>query len=93
MERKLRVFKNLRITSGILAACGVVATFFVFVFCELLWGFIALIITLIFVALTFVFRSKQRQQENITNPPPPQGDFITGKINSDKNENNGDKSQ
>lgn len=77
------MYKILRIIFCILAATGAAVTLFIFLFFGL-WGFLPLGATIIFAALMFVCKNAQTSEELKANPPPPQGDFITGKVNREK---------
>lgn len=76
------MYKNLRIACSIIAAVCVAVTIFIFVYFGL-WGFIPLGGAVLFGVLMVVFKSLQEGEELKKNPPPPQGDFITGKIKKD----------
>ena len=73
------MYKSLRIACSILAAVCAAVTIFIFVYFDL-WGFIPLGGAVLFGVLMIVFKNLQESQELKKNPPPPQGDFITGKV-------------
>ncbi len=90
MSRK-KLYTIGRIASGVIAVAGVLATFFIFVYLPLYAGFIALVVTLGFVALTFYFRYLVRKEDEKENPPPPVGDYITGRVPLDLHEEDEDE--
>lgn len=73
------MYRIFRIISCVLAAAGAAATVFVFIYCDW-WGFLALGLTLAFAGLMLLFKNLQEREELKKNPPPPVGDFITGKV-------------
>ncbi|MDE7082168.1 MAG: hypothetical protein K2O89_00495 [Clostridia bacterium] len=72
------MFKNLRILFCILSVACVAVTIFIFVY-FLWWGFLPLAGACGFAALMFLCKRMQESEELKKNPPPPAGDFITGK--------------
>ena len=79
------MFKNLRILFCILSVACVAATIFIFVY-YLWWGFVPLGGALAFAALMFLFKGMQERADKAATPPPPTGDFITGKAPKDSDE-------
>ena len=77
------MYKKLRILSSVLAAACAAVTIFIFVFFGI-WGFIPLCGAVLFAALMFLFKSLQEKEEQKLNPPPAEGDFITGKVEKPK---------
>lgn len=82
------MYKNLRIICCIICALIIAAATFIFVYLGMLWGFVSLIFATVFFGLMTFFKSKQETEERKQNPPPTQGDFITGKVPTD---NEGEK--
>ena len=80
------MFKVFRIIFSILAAGAAAAAIFVFVLVGWSWGLITVGLCLLFAALMFLFRNLQTRKELRDNPPPPVGDFITGKVDNDEKE-------
>ena len=78
------MYKTLRIIFSILAAACATVVIFVFVLCDWWWGFIPLGVGLLSAALMFLFKKLQEREELKKNPPPPRGDFITGKVKTDE---------
>lgn len=89
-ERRFDMYKKLRIAFCILTVTLVAAAIFVFIYAGWLWGLLTVILALVFGALMVTFKGLQEKQERMDNPPPPVGDFITGKVAQKKegNENN-----
>lgn len=79
----LVMFKYLRITSCIIAVLFAAAAIFVFVYAGMAWGFICVAAAALFFALTVLFKRLQEKKDLKDNPPPPEGDFITGRVKSD----------
>lgn len=73
------MYKILRMICSILAAICAAVTIFIFVYFSF-WGFIPLGGAVLFGVLMVVFKNLQEGEELKKNPPPPQGDFITGKV-------------
>ena len=71
------MYKNLRIIFCLLAVICAAVTVFIFVYFGW-WGFVPLGAGCAFAALMFVCKNEQVKQERKNNPPPPEGDFITG---------------
>ena len=57
---------------------------FVFIYAGWKWGFLVLAVAFVCGALMVTFKQLQEKQERKKNPPPAQGDFITGKVDEDK---------
>lgn len=77
------MYKTLRIIFCVLAALIAAAAIFIFVYCGWLWGLIAVLGAAVCAALMVTFKQLQERQEKKKNPPPAQGDFITGKTEKD----------
>jgi len=86
------MYKNLRILFCILAVICATVTVFIFVFFEL-WGLVPLGGGVIFACLMFLCKRAQEAEELKRNPPPPAGDFITGRVplNAANDETDGNK--
>ena len=82
------MFKTLRIICCIIAALIVAASVFIFVYANMVWGFVSILVAAVFFGLMIFFKSKQEAEELKKNPPPPVGDFITGKVPTDNNDEN-----
>lgn len=80
------MFKILRIVFCALAVAVCAAAIFIFVYLGWKWGLVSVAAAVIFGALMFLFKKLQENKELKDNPPPPQGDFITGKADVDKTE-------
>ncbi len=80
------MYKKLRIIFCILAALFSAVTIFIFVYFEW-WGFAPLGGAFVCGALMVTFKQLQEKKELKDNPPPPQGDFITGKVKNKEEEN------
>lgn len=76
------MYKNLRIIFCLLAVICAAVTVFIFVYFGW-WGFVPLGAGCAFAALMVVCKNEQVKQERKNNPPPPEGDFITGKVKKD----------
>ena len=82
------MYKVLRIIFSILAALVAAGTIFVFVYApQWQWGLLAIGVCAVFAGLMFLFKRLQEQKEVKDNPPPPKGDFITGKVENKNNDN------
>ena len=79
------MYKTLRIIFCILAVLIAAAAIFIFVYLGWQCGLVAVLRVAFCEALMVTFKILQEKQERKKNPPPPQGDFITGKV--DKNDN------
>ena len=72
------MYRNLRIVFCLLAVACAAVTVFIFIYFGL-WGLLPLGMGIAFAALMFVCKRAQENDERKLNPPPAQGDFITGK--------------
>ncbi|MCH5143414.1 MAG: hypothetical protein J1G07_06885 [Clostridiales bacterium] len=76
------MYKILRIAFCILSVLCVAVTLFIFVYFD--WfGLIPLGGAIIFGFLMVYFKNLQQAKELKDNPPPPEGDFITGPVKKD----------
>lgn len=80
------MFRNLRIACSIIAAIFAAGAVFVFIYAGMEWGFGCVGGALIFFGLTVLFRKLQVRKELQDNPPPPEGDFITGRVADNNND-------
>ena len=87
----LIMFKNLRIISCVLAVICAAAAIFVFVYAGIAWGFICVAGAVAFFLLTLMFKRMQEDRERKDNPPASSGDFITGRVSTEKKEDTSDK--
>ena len=69
------MYKILRIVFCVLAVAIAAVAIFIFIYLGWVWGF---------VALSVAFVSGALMVKN--NPPPPEGDFITGRVDRDDNQ-------
>ena len=76
------MFKILRIIFCLLAVACAAITVFIFIYFQM-WGLIPLVAACIFAVLMFICKNMQEREETKNNPPPAQGDFITGKPDKD----------
>ena len=81
MEKE-KLFKVLRIIFCVLTVLLAAAMIFVFIYAGWVWGALTLAVAFVFGALMVTFKMLQEKQAKINNPPPPQGDFIFGKVES-----------
>lgn len=72
------MFKVLKIIFCLLAAAAAAAAVPVFIFCDL-WGLLPVGVCAASAAAMFFFKSLEVKRNLKNNPPPPEGDFITGK--------------
>ena len=85
---KDKIFKVLRITFCILTVALAAAAIFVFIYApSIWWGVATVVLAFVFGALMVTFKDLQEKDELKKNPPPPKGDFITGKVGDDKDIN------
>lgn len=82
------MYKTLRIVFCLLAVACAAVTIFIFVYFGW-WGCAPLGGAIAFAVLMFLCKRMQESEELKKNPPPPSGDFITGKVENNKNENGG----
>lgn len=84
------MYKVLRIIFSVLAALLAAAAIFIFIYAGIVWGIATVILAFVFGALMVTFKGLQEKKERKENPPPPKGDFISGKAENtaevDKNE-------
>lgn len=80
------MFKILRIIFCILTVALAAACIFVLIFAGWLWGALLLVCAFVFGALMVTFKQLQEREELKKNPPPPEGDFITGGVKKDDNQ-------
>lgn len=73
------MYRNLRILFCLLAVACAAVTIFIFVY-FLWWGFVPLGGAVAFGGLMVVCKRAQEREEAKKNPPPREGDFITGKV-------------
>ena len=78
------MYKILRIIFCILTVLIAAAAIFIFIYLGWLWGALSIVVAFICGALMVTFKQLQEKQELKKNPPPPEGDFITGKVDNDK---------
>ena len=76
------MYKILRIAFCILSVLCVAVTIFIFAYFGL-FGFIPLGGAVVFGFLMVLFKNLQQAKELKDNPPPPEGDFITGPVKKD----------
>ena len=74
------MFKTLRIICCVICALILAAAIFIFIYCGMIWGFVSLLCAAGFFGLRLLFKAKQEAAERKKNPPPPVGDFITGRV-------------
>ena len=77
------MYKILRVVFCLLAVACAAVTLFIFIYFGM-WGFVPLCLGVIFALLMFASKSRQESDELKKNPPPPTGDFITGRVNKDE---------
>lgn len=80
------MYKILRIVFCVLTALIAAAAIFIFVYLGWLWGALSLVVAFLSGALMVIFKQLQEKQELKKNPPPPEGDFITGKVSGEDKE-------
>lgn len=73
------MYKILRIIFCILSVAVAAVAIFVFAYAGWLWGIFTVTFAFVFGGLMVTFKMLQEKKERKENPPPPQGDFITGK--------------
>lgn len=77
------MYRVLRIIFCVAAALISAAAVFVFVFAGWVWGLCAVLGAAVCAALMATFKKLQEKKEAAENPPPPQGDYITGRIDKE----------
>lgn len=80
------MYKYLRIICCVISALILAACVFIFIYCGMAWGLAALLAAALFFGLTVFFKYKQEEGERKENPPPRRGDFITGPVPKDGDE-------
>ena len=80
------MYKILRILFCVLTVIMAAVMVFVFIYAGWLWGVLTLAVAFVCGALMVTFKQLQEKQERKKNPPPPQGDFITGKVDGKEKE-------
>ena len=80
---RLKLYKVLRIAFCILSVAAAAVAVPVFIFLDL-WGLVPVGIAAAGDVLMMVFKNAQEREERKLNPPPPEGDFIRGKVKKDK---------
>ena len=84
------MFKTLRVICCVICALILAAAIFIFIYCDMIWGFVSLLGAAVFFGLMMLFKAKQEAEERKKNPPPPVGDFITGRVPVENNEDKKD---
>lgn len=82
------MYKILRIVFGVISALLVAACIFIFIYLGFMWGLICVAAAAAFFGLCVLFKNLQEKEERKLNPPPPVGDFITGRVEKDDNSEN-----
>ncbi|MBO5327551.1 MAG: hypothetical protein J6B04_00090 [Clostridia bacterium] len=80
------MFKIFRIICCVICAALLAAIVFIFIYAGWQWGVLTLIIAAAFFGLTVLFKNLQEKEEQKLNPPPPVGDFITGRVENNESE-------
>ena len=88
---KDKLYKVLRIAFCVLTVALAAAMIFVFIYAGWLWGILTLAVAFVCGALMVTFKMLQEKEEMKKNPPPPQGDFIFGKIGENRDSNDDKK--
>ncbi|MDE7265557.1 MAG: hypothetical protein K2N52_04715 [Clostridia bacterium] len=78
------MYKILRIICCVIAVLFAAVAIFIFVYFGWQWGIAAVLVAAVFGALMVLFKQLQEKKERKENPPPPKGDFITGKVDPPK---------
>ncbi len=73
------MYKTLRIIFCILSVICAAVCIFIFVYFGI-WGLLPLGVGAVCAALMVICKNAQEKKELKENPPSPQGDFITGKV-------------
>lgn len=73
------MYKIFRIIFCILSVICAAATVLVLVF-DWRWGIGVALLAVCFTGLMFIFKNLQTSEELKKNPPPPRGDYITGRV-------------
>ncbi len=85
----MKFYKIMMIVCCVICALILAALVFIFIFFGNVWGLASLGAEAVFFCLMIIFKKLQENEELKRNPPPPVGDFITGKVKKD--EENQDK--
>ncbi len=80
------MYKILRIVFCVLAVAIAAVAIFIFIYLGWVWGFVALSVAFVSGALMVTFKQLQEKEERKNNPPTPEGDFITGRVDRDDNQ-------
>ena len=80
------MYKILRIVFCVLAVAIAAVAIFIFIYLGWVRGFAALSVAFVSGALMVTFKQLQEIEERKNNPPPPEGDFITGRVDRDDNQ-------
>ena len=84
------MYKTLRIICCVAAALIAAGAIFIFIYAGWQWGLAAVFLALVFGGLMIHFKQLQEKKDRKENPPPPKGDFITGKVEQPKDDNRED---
>ena len=79
------MYKILRIICCVIAVLFAAVAIFIFVYFGWQWGLATVGVAIVFGALMVLFKQLQEKKERKENPPPPKGDFITGKVSDAEN--------
>lgn len=79
------MYRILRVIFCLLACACAAVTILIFALCGL-YGFIPLGGAVVFAVLMFICKNAQEREELKKNPPPPKGDFITGRVEKSEEE-------
>lgn len=79
------MFKVMRIIFSVLAAAAAACAVMIFIFFDL-WGLIPVGLCIAFAAGMFICKFAQEKAELKKNPPAPEGDFITGRVEKKDND-------
>lgn len=74
------MYKTLRIICCVICALILAGCIFVFIYLGMLWGFVTLAVAAAFFGLMLLFKRLQEKEDDAKNPPAPKGDFITGAV-------------
>ena len=78
------MYKILRILFCVLTVALAAAAILVLIYApSVWWGIATVVLAFVFGALMVTFKGLQEQEARKKNPPPPQGDFIFGKVSED----------
>lgn len=79
------MYKALRIIFCIVSVIAAASAVFVIAYFNW-WGLIPVAVCIVCASLMFLFKRLQENRELKENPPPPEGDFITGRVTRGKGE-------